>query len=61
VGRYNKPVGNGQIEPSTPLFIVGNGDGDPVGQRSNAFEVRQDGTVMMARPQGDILMGQFGQ
>jgi|GEM_PF-1658859 len=33
------------IDPITPLFIIGNGDGTGVGQRRNAMVVRKDGHV----------------
>ena len=45
IGIYNTPIENNPqiiIEPTTPLFIIGNGDEQT---RSNAFLVRKDGRV----------------
>lgn len=68
-GLYNSSwhdatiVGHYNAEPliATPLlFAVGNGSGSAVAQRSNALEVYTDGTVVVRKRQGDILMGEFG-
>jgi hypothetical protein len=48
VGLYNDSIlltNQNAIDPLTPLFIVGNGDGYGVGQRDNAMVVRKDGHV----------------
>lgn len=53
VGKYNAYQGGSGL-----LFIVGNGADST--HRSNALEVYNDGTVLISKAQGDILMGQFG-
>lgn len=53
-------VGSWNTEPllAAPLiFGIGNGDEN---NRKNAFEVYKDGTIVMRKAQGDILMGEFG-
>ena len=48
VGMYNDSIltiNQNAIDPLTPLFIVGNGDGTGSGQRKNAMVVRKDGRV----------------
>jgi uncharacterized protein (TIGR02145 family) len=48
IGIYNDSIlltNQTSIDPLTPLFIVGNGNGFGVGQRSNAMVVRKDGNV----------------
>jgi uncharacterized protein (TIGR02145 family) len=48
IGLYNDSIlltNQTVIDPLTPLFVVGNGDGFGVGQRSNAMVVRKDGKV----------------
>lgn len=58
IGKYN----NSNIEvDSGLLFAIGNGTGSATNQRSNALEVYDDGTVIIAEPQGDIPMGEFGE
>ena len=54
VGEYNSEVGAGDI-----VFSVGNGTGPAAADRSNAFEVREDGKVIVSEPQGDIPMGSY--
>lgn len=57
VGVFNELIGNPTMNlPSNPVFVVGNGTDNT--NRSNAFEVHMDGTILMA-PQGDISMGEF--
>ena len=55
VGQYNNmtPLLAGSV-----LFVVGNGP--DYNNRSNALEVYGDGTVIVRKRQGDILMGEFG-
>lgn len=50
VGTYNLQT--------NALFTVGNGT---AAQRSNAFEVKQDGSVIISKPQGNISMGIYGE
>ncbi|HZV71063.1 MAG TPA: DUF1566 domain-containing protein [Saprospiraceae bacterium] len=48
VGMYNDSLMTATetaVNPTTPLFIVGNGDGVAVGERHNAMVVRKDGNV----------------
>ncbi len=59
VGQYNELGGNPTVPANTDaIFIVGTGTG--TGDRKNGFEVRRDGTVRIAKRQGDIVMGVFG-
>jgi hypothetical protein len=59
VGQFNKLDGD-PLWPqlNDPIFIVGTGTGE--NDRKNGFEVRRDGTIRMAKRQGDIVMGEFG-
>lgn len=43
--------------PTTPVFIVANGTSAAAQDRSNAFEVRANGDIIITKPQGDISMG----
>ena len=48
LGVYNDPIltsDQEEVEPSTPLFIIGNGDGPGEYERRNAMVVRKDGRV----------------
>lgn len=55
---YAAVVGSYNATPSGDLrFVVGSGDSVT---RSNALEVYADGTVIIPKAQGDILMGEFG-
>lgn len=54
VGQYN----SGGLLGGLILFAVGNGA--DASNRSNALEVYTDGTVVLRKRQGDILMGEFG-
>ena len=48
IGMYNDSIVTSDEHvpyPTTPLFIVGNGDGTAVGERKNAMVVRKDGHV----------------
>ncbi len=49
----------GPLVDAGVLFVVGNGAGAEA--RTNAFEVYADGTVVIPKRQGDILMGEFGE
>jgi hypothetical protein len=57
VGQYNTEP---SIAGGALFFAVGNGTSGAAGQRSNAVEVYSDGTVVLRKRQGDILMGEFG-
>jgi hypothetical protein len=54
VGQFN----SGSLKPDPVLFAVGNGA--DATHRNNALEVYTDGTVIVRKRQGDILMGEFG-
>lgn len=48
VGMYNDSiltVDQSAYTPTTPLFIVGNGDGNNPGERKNAMVIRKDGRI----------------
>lgn len=62
VGEYNVLSGGSgnTISGNDVLFAVGNGSGPEEVNRSNALEVRRDGSVIINSPQGDISMGIFG-
>jgi hypothetical protein len=48
IGMYNDSIlttNEPLVTSTTPLFIIGNGDGTAAGQRSNAMVVRKDGNV----------------
>ena len=65
IGRNGDDSGNSSEWIETdPLFIVGNGTGDPGDppdvERRNAFTVYKNGNVVIPKRQGDILMGEFG-
>lgn len=65
VGRYNEMndeaprVQSAEPQDDVPVFVVGNGENSR--ERSTAFEVRQNGDVIISKSQGDISMGIFGQ
>jgi len=65
LGRYNKETGsNAQSWTGNDvLFVLGNGTGNsadpPEIQKSDAFVVYQNGDVVIPKPQGDVLMGEF--
>ena len=50
VGKYNKNTS------ATELFVIGRGTSSVP---ANAFEVHDDGTVIVNEPQGDVEMGIF--
>jgi hypothetical protein len=65
LGGYSGPDGAHQWNLEDPLFEIGNGTAPsaetnwlPV--RSNVLTVFKDGRVIIHKPQGDILMGEFG-
>lgn len=58
VGRNNISTGP-SASTSPPLFVVGNGES--TSSRSNAFEVRANGDIIISKPQGDISMGIYGE
>ena len=48
IGMYNDSLlttNEPFVSPTTPLFVIGNGNGPAAGQRSNAMVVRKDGNV----------------
>ena len=57
LGGYAGPNGAWQWNGQDPVFEVGNGTGPAT--RSNALTVYKDGTVIIPKRQGDILMGEF--
>lgn len=63
VGTFNHPIStsNDDNSNSRPLFMVGNGTGWSLSERSNAFAVLANGTVIIDKiqPSGDIPMGGF--
>jgi len=67
VGRNNVITGSEDASnwvETDPLFVVGNGTGDsgdpPEVQNRDALVVYKNGNVKIAKRQGDILMGEFG-
>jgi len=67
IGRHNVIAGTENLVnwvESDPLFVVGNGTGEsedpPEIRNRDAFIVYKDGTIRIAKRQGDILMGDFG-
>lgn len=56
VGKNNLSM-NPPSLTAAPLFVVGNGSS--ASSRSNAFEVRANGDIIMTKPQGDISMGNY--
>jgi hypothetical protein len=59
VGK-NNVVTSQNNTPTAPLFIIANGTSAATQDRSNAFEVRANGDIIIAKPQGDISMGAYG-
>jgi hypothetical protein len=65
IGRNNVVNGTGSSWiANEPLFVIGNGTGDrmdpPAVRNRDAFTVYKDGRVRIAKRQGDIMMGDFG-
>ena len=58
LGGYSGANGDWQWNGQDPVFEIGNGNGPAA--RSNALTVYKDGTVIIPKRQGDILMGEFG-
>jgi len=61
IGRYNfAPTGQSATSwvASDQIFVIGNGTGPSVYDRSNLLEVKKNGTIIIKR-QGDILMTGF--
>lgn len=58
LGGFAGPDGDWQWNGQDPVFEIGNGTGPAT--RSNALTVYKDGTVIIPKRQGDILMGEFG-
>lgn len=56
VGKFNFSMDPPSLTEA-PLFVVGNGTSE---SRSNAFEVRANGDIIISKPQGDISMGIYG-
>ena len=63
IGRYNKnddvsPTGATNWNSGDPIFEIGIGSDEL--NRKNALTVKNDGTIIIPKAQGDILMGEFG-
>lgn len=60
VGKFNFSMDPPSLT-AAPLFVVGNGTSALPADRSNAFEVRANGDIIISKPQGDISMGIYGE